>query len=285
MLSIAPLTLNYGSVINRQHPLNRGLVAAYKVLPMRYGGLQWLDLAGSNHGTLTNIGASSATSGWGATTHRGGYGEIRLDGTNDYVSIGDVPKLKFTSSFTIAQWFKNIGAVDAWLVAKSESNFSYLTAYTNDNTPFQFALLVSSNGSTLAIRYSATTLSSNIWYYGVGVYDAGATTLTVYLNGVNDNGTLSGTVPSSIFDSTNNVVIGTSSGVLGEFFGGSVDDVRMYSRALSSSEVAVLYMETQKYFSSLYNYCRLGFGNSISGVASPFEAPMRHGGLVSLIAQ
>ena len=49
-----PLTLNYGMPVNWQHPLNRGLVSWYKVLPMRAGGGRWVDIANVNHLTLTS---------------------------------------------------------------------------------------------------------------------------------------------------------------------------------------------------------------------------------------
>ena len=69
-----------------------------------------------------------------------------------------------------------------------------------------------------------------------GVYDATARTMTVYLNGQVDNGTLQGTVTSSQQDSPTGVLIGQRFDSLSAF-GGRIDDVRIYSKALTAAEV------------------------------------------------
>jgi hypothetical protein len=67
------------------------------------------------------------------------------------------------------------------------------------------------------------------------VYNASAQTLDIYVNGVLDNGVLDGTVPSSQFDPAHNVTIGRRAG--GYYFNGVIDEVRIYNRALSESEI------------------------------------------------
>ena len=68
-----------------------------------------------------------------------------------------------------------------------------------------------------------------------GVYDATARTLDIYVNGVRVNGPLIGTVPASQVNSSVNVNIGRRSG--GFYFNGVIDEVRMYNRALSATEI------------------------------------------------
>jgi flagellar hook assembly protein FlgD len=79
----------------------------------------------------------------------------------------------------------------------------------------------------------------NTWYYVAGVYDATARTLSTYVNGVLNNGTLSGTVPSSQVNLGVNVNIGRRARVSygGFYFNGIIDEVRVYSRALSQLEI------------------------------------------------
>ena len=86
-------------------------------------------------------------------------------------------------------------------------------------------------------RYGATTLQPNTWYYVTGVYDATAQTLNVYLNGQLDNGALQGTVTASQQNSTANVTIGRRAGSTGFEFSGRIDDVRIYSRALTQAQI------------------------------------------------
>jgi len=68
-----------------------------------------------------------------------------------------------------------------------------------------------------------------------GVYNATARTLDIYVNGVLDDGTLLGTVPSSQVNTNVNVNIGRRTG--GFYFNGLIDEVRIYNRALTASEI------------------------------------------------
>jgi chitodextrinase len=86
-------------------------------------------------------------------------------------------------------------------------------------------------------RYGASALQLNQWYYLTGVYDAAARTLNVYLNGALDNGTLIGTVTSAQQNSALNVNIGRRAGAVGYAFNGTIDEVRIYDRALSPAEI------------------------------------------------
>ena len=68
-----------------------------------------------------------------------------------------------------------------------------------------------------------------------GVYNATAGTLDIYVNGVQDNGTLSGTVPASQVVPALNPTIGKRPG--GFYFNGVIDNLRIYNRALSAAEI------------------------------------------------
>src|SRR5262249_22465268 len=67
--------------------------------------------------------------------------------------------------------------------------------------------------------------------------NATAQTMDVYLNGVLDNGVLVGTVTSTQQNSTLPVVVGKRSGLSGFEFNGRIDEVRIYNRALSPTEI------------------------------------------------
>ena len=100
------------------------------------------------------------------------------------------------------------------------------------------AIQISSNGSNAIQRYSTTVLATNTWYHIAGVYDAAARTLNIYVNGVLDNGVLSGTVPAAQSDANVNVNIAQRTGIPGTFnFQGRIDEVHIFNRALSASEI------------------------------------------------
>ena len=84
-------------------------------------------------------------------------------------------------------------------------------------------------------RYGATTLQANTWYSSPA-YTTRTADLNIYVNGALDDGALIGTVrrPTG-FDSERQSVGATSSG--GFNFAGSIDKVRVYSRALTQAEI------------------------------------------------
>ena len=86
-------------------------------------------------------------------------------------------------------------------------------------------------------RYGATTLQANTWYFVTGVYDAATSALHVYLNGQLDDGTLLGTVTATQQKSSANVNIGRRPGSNSYNFNGRIDEVRIYARALTQTEI------------------------------------------------
>ena len=125
---------------------------------------------------------------------------------------------------------------DGQIVAKSNDASGWQFKTSPDTGPHTFGVGVAGATNTFAQRYSTTVRSLNVWYHVAGVYNASARTLDIYVNGVLNNGTLSGTVPASQINSAVNVNIGRRSGG-GFYFNGVIDDVRIYNRALSQAEI------------------------------------------------
>ena len=175
----------------------------------------------------------------GATwTTQGKYGDaLSFNGTTNYVDLGNPALLGFTGSMTLCAWV-NASANppdDGQIIAKSNSGAGWQLKTSPDTGPHTFAIAVSPSSSTNTQRYSTTVRSLNTWYHVAGVYNASARTLDIYVNGVLNNGTLSGTVPASQFNSTVNVNIGRRTG--GYNFNGIIDEVHLYNRALSQAEI------------------------------------------------
>ena len=126
-------------------------------------------------------------------------------------------------------------ADDGQIVAKSDDASGWQFKTSPDTGPHTFAVAVSGGANAFAQRYSTTARLSGVWYYVAGVYDTAAGSLDIYVNGVLDNGVLIGTIPTSQVDSTVNVNIGRRTG--GYYFNGFIDDVRIYNRALSQTEI------------------------------------------------
>ncbi|MBU4331600.1 LamG domain-containing protein, partial [Patescibacteria group bacterium] len=162
-------------------------------------------------------------------------GGCEFDGVDDYVNAGNGASLGFTSSFTVGGWMKIKDTNPNALVAKdwgvgSARGWYFATVQTTN----QLRFLVSSDGTTISFLTTTNSFNLNEWYHLTGVYDALAQTLKVYVNGVKWDGTITGTVPVSIYNSSLNVTIGASGG----YANGSIDDVRIYNYARTASQIA-----------------------------------------------
>ena len=82
-----------------------------------------------------------------------------------------------------------------------------------------FGVKVTGSGGQ-TYRYSKTVWALNTWYHLAGVYNATTQTLDIHGNGVLDNGTLRGTVPSAQVLQNVNANIGRRSG--GYYFDGTI---------------------------------------------------------------
>jgi len=208
-----------------------GLVAAYAFSEV--SGATTADASGSNNtGTLN--GATRTTAGQFG-------GAVMVNGTGAYVDLGNGATLQLTGSMTVSAWIKAAGHPfdDAAVVSKRTggANVGFQLDTTVDSGPRTIGFKLTSSTGALMARYGATALQLNQWYHVTGVYDAAARTLNVYLNGALDNGALRGAVTATQQNSPLNVNIGRRAGSTGYDFNGTIDEVRIYNRALSPAEI------------------------------------------------
>jgi hypothetical protein len=204
-----------------------GLIAAYGF--NEGSGTTTADATGNGHtGTLQ-----------GATwTTAGKYGgALSFNGSTSYVDLGNAADLQTTGSMTWSAWiFATSNPPDDGQIIAKSNGAGWQLKTTPDTGQHTFGVGVSPTSSSLTQRYSTTVRALNTWYHVAGVYDATARTLNIYVNGALDNGVLSGTVPASQFNAASeNVTIGRRTG--GFYFAGTIDEVRLYNRALSQTEI------------------------------------------------
>ncbi len=126
-------------------------------------------------------------------------------------------------------------ADDGQIIAKSDGGSGFQLKSSPDTGVRTFAITITDPSGVPIQRYSQTVRALNTWYHVSGVFDAGARTLDIYVNGVLNNGVLSGTVPTSIRNASVNANIGRRTG--GFYINGVLDDVRVYNRALTGTEI------------------------------------------------
>jgi hypothetical protein len=197
-----------------------GLVAAYGF--DEGAGTTTADVSG-NANTATISGAAWTTAG------RFG-GALSFDGVNDWVTVPDRSALDLTIGMTLEAWV-NPSALSGWraaLMKEAPGGMSY-ALYAHDNVP-RPAVTVSVGVDQSAAGTAA--LSLNTWSHLAATYDG--TTLRLFVNGVQVG---SNALTGNLTTSTGVLRIGGDA-VWGEFYSGLIDEVKIYNRALSTSEIA-----------------------------------------------
>ena len=201
-------------------------------------GTSAADSTGNGHtGTLTN------SPSWQGTAGKRG-GAILLDGANDYVTAGDINAAEGIATITVSTWAKTSVAGEQDIVTKSNCDGSqdpwalYSGWPTADG---KAAFLISGADGTNAYSGQGTTaINDGSWHMLTGVYDGAY--VRIYVDGVEENS--AAYVTSSIYSNTHNVEIGGYCNGNPFLTNGLIDEVRIYGRALSASEIMDLYNAT-----------------------------------------
>ncbi len=230
-LSAAEVSALYGAGSQRVNAAdNRGLVDYQSFEDAT--GTKATDFSGNyNTGVLTNMAApATATSGW--TKGKFGSG-ISFDGTNDYVNLGSGATMNITGDVSFSVWIKT--STDAKMIFQDY----------DANSPFQgFAIMIGQNVTANKIGFvdgaaswktSTTSVTDGKWHHIV--VTGSGTSGTFYFDGAAD-GTFTYTAPTSHAGEV--AYLGAYEGT-SNYFNGSMDEFRMYNRALSATEVSALY--------------------------------------------
>src|SRR6266446_2348635 len=200
--------------------LRNGLVAYYP-----FNGNADDESGNGNQGTVS--GATISTDRFGIPN-----GAYYFAGDGSDISISDSPSLDITNALTLSAWIK----IEAGGVAQPrilEKHVFDLGLSDTSGTPQLFLNIQNypSGGASII----TAPLHSGQWIFVAGTYDR--QTLRLYTNGILAAQTIA-TVPIDV----NSLPIGIGQNLESgaDWFKGYIDDVRIYNRALSSTEVAQL---------------------------------------------
>lgn len=188
-----------------------------------------------NDGTLTSMNRKTSVDG-------GALGQaLTFDGSGSFIDLGKPSSLSLTGGISVSAWIKPNATTCAGycdIVANYDSGG--LTAQYELTVHSGTLVFDAASSGTYENDTSTFSLSPGVWYHVVAVRDAANTATQIYVNGsattVNRVGSV--TVPSAGFGRT---AIGRAGDFTGQYFPGIIDDVRIYSRALSAAEVKQLY--------------------------------------------
>ncbi len=221
----------------REEFLRRVTLAAHWKLDEAAGGTAE-DATGNGHsGELSN--------GPSRTTGRMG-GALAFDGADDGVIVKEIeglsPQTGPAGEMTLAAWVRvsklpsREGQGRTPLAAKGDLPAWEYALYLGADGRLEFTLW-NPNGTThAAVAGGAVTL--NQWHHAAGVYQKGRASV-LYVDGKE-------AVRSTVFEGDSRA--GSSSFFIGrrgngQYLAGSVDDVRLYSRALTAEEIKALFDE------------------------------------------
>ena len=185
-----------------------------------------LDSIGTNNGALVG----------GAGYAAGEVGQaFSLNGTNGYVAIPDSPSLDaFATKITIELWLKanSLSANPDWVWIVTKGNSSWELQCTSGAKTITFNASGTSNVSLTGSR----NVNDGQWHHVAGVYDG--THMFLYVDGTLD---VSQPTTGAIAQNSYPVYIGQNAEAPRVPFNGLIDEVSLYNRALSSSEIAAIY--------------------------------------------
>lgn len=176
---------------------------------------------------------------------------LEFDGSGDYLSS---PSISFADNeITLSAWIKtsydNTADTDNGIVGQWDYGDADRVALIYQDENNKFAILTSSDGAFESDNKvaSTNTINDGSWHHVVGIHD-GSSNL-IYVDGVLDN---SKDVDNGLYQTTEEISIGAlmNSGTpnANGYFNGSMDKIKVYSRALSSDEVKEVYEKESKYF-------------------------------------
>ncbi len=241
LLVIVGIFLGYQTISKQVATVPSQTQLAQVVVPSTSGLVGYYTLNEGSGGTANDTSGNNNTGNVSGASWTTGKiaGGLNFNGTSNFVSIPDSSSLDITGAGTIATWINP--SINRWngVFAKGNVNddgksYNYAMEIKNDN----HVVCVFGNGTTNNAVTSTATITANQLTHVACTWDGSSFKLYV-------NGTLNASASQTITPSANSSPL-----YLGKFGGnadylqGVLDEVRIYNRSLSTSEIQDLYNYT-----------------------------------------
>ncbi len=177
-----------------------------------------------------SIGSANGTASGGfsyvADRHGNASSACNFDGVDGKVHVSSSISAPGSTGFSISFWVKNGASSVTGSIIYGNFLFSM-------NGPWGFTIIPGAT-NTASVSYPQGT-----WTHIVGTYDDTTQSIKTYKDGVFVEEAIKGSTAGGL--SLTSLDLGQNAWPAATYFTGSLDDVRLYGRALSASEVQQLY--------------------------------------------
>jgi hypothetical protein len=225
-----PGVVAVGNDLNLSPLFNSTGLVGYWNFDERSGTIAYDKSGNNNNGTLVN----------GPIWAQGKVGgALQFNGANTCVNVGSKPMFdSLINNFSVIFWgYSNVSQTKR-LVSKGYLN-QWEFEFRSDNC-LAMNYFDGVSNRFLANRYCG--VPNNQWFFAAFIISEGA--LKVYYQGILVNTTV---LPASLVQTNYGVLVGSYENICPSdgTFNGLIDDVRIYNRALSASEISALYNATK----------------------------------------
>ncbi len=186
-------------------------------------------------------GSGNTASLQGGATFGGGHSGsgLVMNGSNQFATVPDASSLDVSQAITISAWIKPQSRGTQYVVKKAghSATDGFELSLSNKGTVF-VRFNETSSGNSFRVDSSARYPTNGTWMHVVATYDG--STIRLYINGQEQ-----GSKAAKFSIATNNLPLSIGAGADGyRPFSGTIDDVLIANRALSTSEISALYQGT-----------------------------------------
>lgn len=187
------------------------------------------DSVGSNNGTDSNI------------TYGSSYGKINqgalFNGSSSKIDLSNnLNSVTYNSSYSFQFWFN---------ISSFPTGSTFYKVFGNDNSSASNGVFIDFYGGNLRIgnngganiSYPFSNFSTNTWYHIVVTYTYNSNML-LYVNG---NLVLTSSGTGAALSTSDGAAFGYYRSLPGRYFNGDLDELGVWSRALSDTEITTLY--------------------------------------------
>ena len=177
-------------------------------------------------------------------------GALVFDGMDDYINVGDNATVDTLTEFSTCTWVRPDSVTDDdYIIGKvNNSTWSGMMFLRDDvgqvsGRTDMYKIWVGQNSSAAFIEGATNSSTAGVWTHVCATFKANdASGLHLYVNGTEDANSPVSTVGITSIDSgTTNLTIGRYDPNPGSYFIGSMDNIQLYNRVLTSAEVSYNY--------------------------------------------